>query len=30
MRKPRLVRTTERALDPVLGKSMVVYARKVA
>jgi SAM-dependent methyltransferase len=28
MRKPRLTRWTERALDPVLGKSLVVYLHK--
>jgi hypothetical protein len=25
---PKLTRWTERALNPVLGKSLVVYARK--
>jgi SAM-dependent methyltransferase len=30
MRKPPLVRRAERALDPVMGKSLVVYARKAA
>lgn len=29
-RKPALVRGTEHALDPVMGKSLVVYARKAA
>lgn len=28
MKAPRLTRTAERALDPVLGKSLVLYARK--
>jgi ubiquinone/menaquinone biosynthesis C-methylase UbiE len=28
MRKPRLTRWTERALDPVLGKSLVVYLHR--
>lgn len=28
MQAPRLTRTAERALDPVLGKSLVLYARK--
>jgi ubiquinone/menaquinone biosynthesis C-methylase UbiE len=28
VRAPLLVRTTERALDPIFGKSLVVYARK--
>jgi SAM-dependent methyltransferase len=28
MRRPRLTRWTERALDPVLGKSLVVYLHK--
>ena len=30
MHKPPLVRGAERALDPVMGKSLVVYARKPA
>jgi SAM-dependent methyltransferase len=29
-RKPALVRTAEHALDPVMGKSLVIYARKPA
>ena len=28
MKKPRLTRWTEKALDPLLGKSLVVYLRK--
>jgi hypothetical protein len=28
MRKPALTRLTEAALNPVIGKSLVVYARK--
>ena len=28
--RPRITRTAERALDPLLGKSLVVYARKPA
>ena len=30
MKKPRLTRWAEKALDPVLGKSLVVYLRKPA
>ena len=30
MKKPRLTRLAERALDPVVGKSLVVYLRKPA
>ncbi|WP_168582721.1 class I SAM-dependent methyltransferase [Gephyromycinifex aptenodytis] len=30
MKKPALTRTAERLLDPVLGKSVVLYARKPA
>jgi hypothetical protein len=28
MKKPRLTRALERILNPILGKSLVVYARK--
>ena len=28
MRKPALTRVTEAALNPVIGKSLVIYARK--
>ena len=28
MKAPKLTRWTEKALNPVLGKSLVVYARK--
>ena len=30
MSAPKLTRTAERLLDPVLGKSLVLYARKPA
>ena len=28
MKRPKLTRLAERALDPVIGKSLVVYAEK--
>ena len=30
VKRPKLTRLAERALDPVIGKSLVIYAREAA